>query len=488
MVAASRSRAAYSLTDVTPARTIWVYRNGDPYFPGRRFVVNHRYMPTFEAFMIQLNEGLPTPFGVRSVYTPREGHSVNDLTDLYSGGKYVAAGREKFKKLNYFRIGAKKPQRRKKEEVIRPVVHSNIQVPSKWQSFYNKPLILKFTLTKWDRVLTLINEKVLLRSGGIHRLHTLHGQLVHGPEELEDNQFYVACGNEKFQSLPYQQHPKVPDNVRRNLREGTPESPKPPKRKTEPMQGTHFCKQSEDSMFKSIYKSPQLQTAESPKRPDTYTSRSKASPCHSPVQSPKEKPKKEEGNRQSAYYARSKKASPERAPKELSSDDGHSVFKAVEKQKETEEAKEIPEDKDVKVDVPVDQAPAETVQEEDIYDNAEYLAEKPKDDGDYEEQNLQTKKSLSQRVFEFLHKKKGSKSESSSSKDSFNKSGKESEGRTEHEDSDSMQQLHPRQKMSENAQRNSQNDIKEEKKEKTTKRNQSHFIKQREYFDEDDYY
>ncbi|XP_015280843.1 PREDICTED: doublecortin domain-containing protein 2C [Gekko japonicus] len=233
MVAAPRSRAVYSLTDVTPARTIWVYRNGDPFFLGRRFVINHRYIPTFEAFMIQLNEGVATLFGVRNVYTPREGHSVKDLTDLHSGGKYVAAGREKFKKLNYFGIGAKKPQRKKKDEVIRPVVHSNIQVPSRWQSFYNKPQILnvftngdtliapvkilipRFTLTKWDRVLGVINEKVLLRSGGIHRLYTLHGQLVHGPEELEDNQFYVACSKERFQSLPYWQHPKVPGSIRR---------------------------------------------------------------------------------------------------------------------------------------------------------------------------------------------------------------------------------------------------------------------------------
>ncbi|KAL8172829.1 UNVERIFIED_CONTAM: hypothetical protein K2H54_024840 [Gekko kuhli] len=99
MVAAARSRTVYSLTDATPARTIWVYRNGDPFFLGKKFVINHRYVPTFEAFMIQLNESVQTPFGVRNVYTPQGGHSVNDLTDLHSGGKYVAAGREKFRKL-----------------------------------------------------------------------------------------------------------------------------------------------------------------------------------------------------------------------------------------------------------------------------------------------------------------------------------------------------------------------------------------------------
>ncbi|XP_034965789.1 doublecortin domain-containing protein 2C isoform X4 [Zootoca vivipara] len=190
MVGATRTRAVYSLTDVTPARTIWVYRNGDPFYLGRKFVINHRYVPNFEAFMIQLNEGVETPFGVRNIYTPRQGHSVMDLTDIEQGGRYVVAGRERFRKLNYFGIGTKKPQRKKRDEVIRPVVHSNIKVPSKWQSSYNKPLNIsvftngdmlippvkillpKFTLKSWNGVLGLINEKVSSRSGGIHRYYS----------------------------------------------------------------------------------------------------------------------------------------------------------------------------------------------------------------------------------------------------------------------------------------------------------------------------
>lgn len=89
----------YSLTDSTPARTIWVYRNGDPFYLGRKFIINSRYVPTFEAFMIQLNEGVPTPFGVRKLYTPSQGHIITDLPDLQQGGRYVVAGREKFRKL-----------------------------------------------------------------------------------------------------------------------------------------------------------------------------------------------------------------------------------------------------------------------------------------------------------------------------------------------------------------------------------------------------
>uniref|UniRef100_A0A670J057 Doublecortin domain-containing protein n=1 Tax=Podarcis muralis TaxID=64176 RepID=A0A670J057_PODMU len=147
MVGATRPRAVYSLTDVTPARTIWVYRNGDPFYLGRKFVINHRYVPNFEAFMIQLNEGVATPFGVRKIYTPRQGHSVMDLTDIEQGGRYVVAGRERFRKLNLF-ICPFDSVFTNGDMLIPPV----------------KILLPKFTLKSWNGVLGLINEKVSSRT------------------------------------------------------------------------------------------------------------------------------------------------------------------------------------------------------------------------------------------------------------------------------------------------------------------------------------
>ncbi|XP_077782482.1 doublecortin domain-containing protein 2C [Podarcis muralis] len=348
MVGATRPRAVYSLTDVTPARTIWVYRNGDPFYLGRKFVINHRYVPNFEALMIQLNEGVATPFGVRNIYTPRQGHSVMDLTDIEQGGRYVVAGRERFRKLNYFSIGAKKPQRKKRDEVIRPVVHSNIKVPSKWHSNYNKPLNIsvftngdmlippvkillpKFTLKSWNGVLGLINEKVSSRSGGIHRLFTLNGQSVHGSDELEHNHFYVACGKEKFQPLPYWQHPRVPEDIRRYNSNTPGPLERPP-----------------------------------PKKPPTE--RAKRGAGMQPAIPPS---KRGAGDRSSVYYAEPKKASRgAEANKHLTSDDGRGVYKARTPPEEIKEAQQIQEDKNLQVEVPVDQAPAEVVHDEDIYAN-----------------------------------------------------------------------------------------------------------------------
>ena len=83
-----------------PTKTIVVYRNGDAFFPGRKIVVNQRHVSTFGSFLTSVTHGIEAPFGaVRNVYTPREGHRVVDLDHLQHGESYVAAGVERFKKL-----------------------------------------------------------------------------------------------------------------------------------------------------------------------------------------------------------------------------------------------------------------------------------------------------------------------------------------------------------------------------------------------------
>ncbi|KYO32939.1 doublecortin domain-containing protein 2C isoform C [Alligator mississippiensis] len=237
-----------SLADVVPARTVLVYRNGDPHYPAHRVVLHRRRVPTLDALLLQLDEAVAPPFGVRALYTPRSGRLVHRLDELQPGACYVAAGPERFKKLDYLHIGTKKPLK-KMIDVVKPVVHSAIRVPSRWQLFYNKPrninvftngevlvppakfLIPRFTLRNWDSVLALLNEKIFPRSGGVQRLYTLDGHAVHGSDKLEDNHYYVAGGKEKFKHLPYWCSPRVPPEVRR-LYGGSQSSRKPRKKKS----------------------------------------------------------------------------------------------------------------------------------------------------------------------------------------------------------------------------------------------------------------
>lgn len=86
--------------DVPPTKTITVYRNGDAFFPGRKVVVNPRYMSNFDNFLTYVTKGVEAPFGaVRRLYTAIQGHKVHHLDDLKHGSVYVAAGNEAFKRL-----------------------------------------------------------------------------------------------------------------------------------------------------------------------------------------------------------------------------------------------------------------------------------------------------------------------------------------------------------------------------------------------------
>uniref|UniRef100_A0A3B3QAB0 Doublecortin domain-containing protein n=1 Tax=Paramormyrops kingsleyae TaxID=1676925 RepID=A0A3B3QAB0_9TELE len=185
-----------------PAKTVLVYRNGDPFFPGRKIVVSQRRTSTFDGFLSSVTRGMEAPFGaVRNVYTPREGHKIVALEQLQHGEGYVAAGAERFKKL------------------IRPVVHSKIAVSARWKKSANEPctivftngnilvppvriLIPKYTLRSWENVLAMVTEKVHLRTGAVH-ICTLNGTPLLGSVELENDQYYVAVGAEKFRFLPY---------------------------------------------------------------------------------------------------------------------------------------------------------------------------------------------------------------------------------------------------------------------------------------------
>ncbi|XP_048084677.1 doublecortin domain-containing protein 2 isoform X2 [Alosa alosa] len=332
-----------------PTKTVVMYRNGDAFFTGRKIVINHRQMSTFDSFLSSVTLGIEAPFGaVRNIYTPREGHRILDMEHLQHGEKYVAAGRERFKRLEYLQITTKKPQR-KKNELIQPVVHSKIVVPARWRRIINESctihvftngdilvppariLIPKYTLTNWDNVLAMVTEKVHLRTGAVYRLCTLDGIPLFSGTELENNQYYVGVGAERFRHLPYFQW--VPNKaVSRDMTQG---DVLPPLKKMK-------------------------------------AGKNVAADCPAPSQG--EEPEQAakglqallSGRSGSRFYAKSQAAKqapePSRNPPIFSV--GDSVFKAKDRRKETAGAAEVEEDRRVRVDLPIDQVKAKTVDEE----------------------------------------------------------------------------------------------------------------------------
>ncbi|KAM5299351.1 doublecortin domain-containing protein 2 [Ctenodactylus gundi] len=349
-------------------KSVLVYRNGDPFFAGRRVVIHEKKVSSFEVFLKEVTGGVRAPFGaVRNIYTPREGHRVRQLDQIQSGGNYVAGGPEAFKKLNYLDIGEmkKRPMEIVNTEV-KPVIHSKINVSARFRRPLQEPctifliangdlispasrlLIPRKALGRWDHVLQMATEKVTLRSGAVHRLYTLEGKLVENGEDLENGQFYVAVGRDRFKKLPYSELLFDKSTLRRPY--GQKASSLPPIVGSRKSKGSGNDRQSKSTIGSSDNPSPQ--------------------------------PLKRKGKKEGVSSGRAAKVkqnaklknSQQTAP---NSEEG--VFKAGGERSETRGAVEVQEDEDTQVEVPVDQRPAEIVDEEEEGEKANTAAEQEGD-------------------------------------------------------------------------------------------------------------
>ncbi|NXC39964.1 DCDC2 protein, partial [Penelope pileata] len=339
-------------------KSVLVYRNGDPFFPGRRIVINEKKVSNFEVFLKEVTGGVKAPFGaVRNIYTPRAGHRVRQLEELQSGEQYVAGGREAFKKLNYLDIGETKKKPAEVNNEVKPVTHSRITVSARFRKPLQEPytvfliangdlispvvrlLIPRKTLNHWDHILEMVTAKVPLRSGAAHRLYTLDGKLVQNGLDLENGQFYVAVGREKFKKLPYGELLFSKSTIRRP--QGSKASILPPIVGCRKSKGSGNDRQSKST----VGSSDPGENSSSPQPP-----KGKDKKCHD----------------QEDYVC----ATLCRNWTSFHSFPivGEGIFKAREEQSEMWAAAEVQEDEDTRVEVPLDQMPAETVDEE---ENAE---------------------------------------------------------------------------------------------------------------------
>uniref|UniRef100_A0A8B9GL26 Doublecortin domain containing 2B n=1 Tax=Amazona collaria TaxID=241587 RepID=A0A8B9GL26_9PSIT len=225
--------SSHGLALAPPAKNVLVYRNGDPFFPGRRFVVNQRRFLTLEAFLNEVTKSIDAPVAVRNLYTPRHGSRVAGLGDLQDGCQYVAAGFERLKKLDYLNHGRKELHGMRHNEGLQ--FHTAAPWKSRRQKDARPPCTIHVfrngdllsppfplpvstsTLLQWDSLLATVTEKAALHSGAVSRLCRLDGTWVSGGEELLDGGYYVAVGNEEYKKLPYFELLVPQDPARRAL-------------------------------------------------------------------------------------------------------------------------------------------------------------------------------------------------------------------------------------------------------------------------------
>uniref|UniRef100_A0A8C4W8Q2 Doublecortin domain containing 2B n=1 Tax=Gopherus evgoodei TaxID=1825980 RepID=A0A8C4W8Q2_9SAUR len=197
------------------AKNVMVYRNGDSFFHGRKFVVNQRQFLTFEAFLNEVTSTIHASVAVRNIYTPRQGHRVTELEELQNGCPYVAfwgwvspltppAAPGGSLSPGQFTMAQGPGHHRQCSGVEQRLpAHSTVFRNGDLLSPPFRLLLSKSILQEWDAILGLLTEKANLHSGAVRKLCQLDGVPVSTGEELVNGEYYVAVGVEKYKNLPY---------------------------------------------------------------------------------------------------------------------------------------------------------------------------------------------------------------------------------------------------------------------------------------------
>ncbi|XP_043938495.1 doublecortin domain-containing protein 2B isoform X2 [Protopterus annectens] len=318
------------------AKNVVIYRNGDPFFTGRKLVVNQRQFLTFEAFLNEVTSDIQAPVAVRNLYTPKHGHKVQELEELQNGCHYVAGGFEKFKKVDYSNTTGKKHTATQKKDGTEIRTASNRPSDSaRWRKHLPIPCIIK--------------------------LCTLEGIPVMSGDQLESGHYYVAVGMEKYKDLPYVEL-LVSKNSRRNIIRNH--------------QATRH-NDHKDEIRKSYTISQDgasdtalLETRE--KQPDSRRVQSTGANDEAGIlispQPVRRNRKNASSEEESVFHGKPVRVKHQKTvqddPQSLTKSQEDGVFRMKGSRSEIRGAQEVKEDGNTRTEVPIDQRPAEVVKDE----------------------------------------------------------------------------------------------------------------------------
>ena len=231
-----------------PAKTVRLFINNDPFFVGRKIVIDRRrHIKDMDILYNYATDILRPRFGaVRNIYTPDSGTRIDNLAEFQHNHNYVASGFQPFKELEgikYNEIGKKQPARVKKTySHIKPVNHGRFQnVSGRWKQAANeinhpvqlwlhvngdansKPVKLllpaRILRLPWEMILEYVTDRVGFRLGcAVRKLYTIDGELIQGNRDLISGHTYVACGYGRLRNPNIYRDGQTIDSPRKELK------------------------------------------------------------------------------------------------------------------------------------------------------------------------------------------------------------------------------------------------------------------------------
>uniref|UniRef100_A0A8W8NBC3 Doublecortin domain-containing protein n=1 Tax=Magallana gigas TaxID=29159 RepID=A0A8W8NBC3_MAGGI len=368
--------------DLVHGTPIKVYKNGDPWFPGKRVVVNQRQHPTFESFLNYLTSTLKEERAVRRLYTPNHGTRITDYDQIKPENVYVTShalgSNEHLKRIRYTAIESHSPRPSKINKSnfnsrIEPVVHSRIRQDARFrqsQTLASRAKRITVAINNDDidhsHVVLIPAKKVnnlqaiietidddLNNNRGIqfrveYLVDTDTEEVCTHPEDIIEDHIYVACNKGRRY---------IPKTYSKDGRKNFVVIPSP-----RPLQRPKF-----------IWERSNLNGSRDNKRPRTLppigSKNYKGSPDNSVTSNPEYGSRKKPHQANGAIHTKPQKhkRTPEKKAKQTDYDkDDGGVFKAKDTNKHTKGAREVGETKDTRTDLPIDQVPAEEVKDEKI--------------------------------------------------------------------------------------------------------------------------
>uniref|UniRef100_A0A4W6F4F7 Doublecortin domain containing 2B n=1 Tax=Lates calcarifer TaxID=8187 RepID=A0A4W6F4F7_LATCA len=204
-----------------------------------------------------------------------------------------------------------------------------------------------------EQILSLVTEKVSLRTGAVRRLCSLEGVTVSSAGELETGRCYVAVGTERFKKLPY-----VELSVSKATERYYPGKRRLLRRNENRKAGSGPEDQYSDSAL--------LDSPESDGRRVKSTGDEAA-----PPQATQQRSRRQGADEMSVFFARPIKIRKNRGQTRMPLSNGSvkpSVFKrgARKRREEVRGAEEVQEDENTATELPVDQRVAEIVEDEEL--------------------------------------------------------------------------------------------------------------------------